>query len=58
MNGKDLIINMHDGGCYGWTIGKDFANYKVTVNGLVLMNEDGAWIAWYNLKDIQRWHIE
>lgn len=58
MNGKDLIIHLHDGGCDGYTIGKDFFNYKVTGNGLVLMNEDGAWIAWYNLQDVQKWHIE
>jgi hypothetical protein len=58
MSGKDLIINLHDGGCDGWTIGKDFENYKVTRNALVLMNQDGAWIAWYNLDDVQKWHIE
>lgn len=58
MENKDLIVNLHDGGCDGWKIGKDFSNYKVTGSALVLTNEDGAWIAWYNLKDVQKWHIE
>lgn len=52
-----LIVYLHNGGCDGWKIGKDFSNYKVTGSALVLMNEDGAWIAWYNLKDVQKWHI-
>lgn len=58
MKQKEMIIFLHDGGCDGWIFGKDFEGYKVTNNALVLMDGDGAWIAWYNLSDVQKWELQ
>ncbi|MGI6117798.1 MAG: hypothetical protein ACOYBC_05355 [Bilifractor sp.] len=58
MKDKTLVIYLHDGSRDGWIIGTGFDRYKVTNNALVLMSKSGAWVAWYNLDDIQKWIVE
>lgn len=55
----DVVIKvvLHDGGVDNWKIGKDCANYKVQGNALIFLGDEGEWLGWYNLSDVQMWYI-
>ena len=50
-------IVMHGGGVDSWKLGKQFSNYKVMDNALIFMDDNEAWIGWYNLDDVKMWYI-
>lgn len=53
-------IAYRDNSIDNWRLGKDCANYKVcggTVPALVFLGNEGEWLGWYNLADIQCWWV-
>ena len=57
MKNAAIKIARHDGGCDTWKLGEDCANYKVNGNALILLGDNGEWRGWYNLNDVQMWHV-
>ncbi len=57
MKNAVIKIAMHDGGFDTWKLGEDCANYKVSGSALILLGDNGEWLGWYNLNDVQMWHV-
>ena len=59
LDSSDVVVKivMHDGGVDSWKLGKQFSNYKVMDNALIFMDDNEAWIGWYNLDDVKMWYI-
>ena len=57
MKNAAIKIAMHDGGFDTWKHGEDCANYKLNGNALILLGDNGEWLGWYNLSDVQMWYV-